>query len=196
MLERINWKIGKYIVSQASFSLVGMSGDAKDSLMNEITTNTKIISGATGVPPHFLGMPDILSNRATAQEMGDLMIAATDKERKIWTGAYNELIRKALLMANKYFNKGFNPEIVKASLPYMSESKLRELIDVWLPLHQSSIIDDETILNKIPGVDIERILDNKRKESVKLIQELQAKVRADEEIRDEEEEFAKAGGRI
>jgi len=66
-------------------------------------------------------------------------------------------------MANTFFNAGLNPENITAQVPYVSSSKLQEIIDIWLPLFNSNAIDLDTLLAKIPEIDAETVKDNLEK---------------------------------
>ncbi|MDP4879928.1 MAG: hypothetical protein NWR36_08580, partial [Opitutales bacterium] len=54
------------------------------SLTTEINTIAKIISGATGIPIHYLGFTDLMSNRATAEDLAELVNVTTSHEREAW----------------------------------------------------------------------------------------------------------------
>jgi len=81
-IDKMNWKIKKAFAHTGKFGYVSPSMTGVVSIENEVTTNSKIISGTTGVPVHFLGFPDLLSNRATADNLMQLIYSATLKERE------------------------------------------------------------------------------------------------------------------
>ena len=127
-----------------------------DSIKNEITSHNRIISGGTGIPVQFLGLPDLLSNRASAENLMEMVNASTSKDRAIWQGFYEELFQKVLEMANDELQGGFTNILgVSASIPPVSLTKMQELIDVWLPLYQAGTISRETLWTKIPEIDAE-----------------------------------------
>lgn len=154
MTQTLKWQIGRLLViGGGDYKLVGPESGGIDSLMDEITTNLKIVSGTTGIPPHFLGFPDLMSNRATADGLLEMMFAATAKERTAWIEAYTELFRKAIILYNKVSGDNLNPEAVVAVLPENTQTRLRQLVDVWLPLFESKAISRPTFLTRVPGVD-------------------------------------------
>ena len=156
-VEEENWKIGHFLaLAGGQFSLVTLPAGAAASVEREIITNAKVIAGATGVPVHFLGFPDLLSNRSTAENLFEALHAATSGHRQLWTGVYERLFERTLHLANVHFNSGFDPRAVGARLVDASSMKLRELKDVWLPLYRAGAISLETVLGKIPDVDVER----------------------------------------
>jgi len=154
-LKKINWKIGKLLVSTAEYKLEGYTGSGVEYLLKEIEAQVKMVSGTTGVPVHFLGLPDLLSNRATAENMMEMLYASTSKERKTWIGAYEEIINKAMLMANVNFNQNYITGTIKIEIPFITAEKMKELAEVWLPLYSGGVISLKTMLSKVPEVDPE-----------------------------------------
>lgn len=152
-LKKINWKVGKMLVGTAEFSMVGPSDTGRDSLEKEIITLCKIISGATGVPVHFLGLPDLMSNRATSTDLFEFINASTNKERHMWEGFYEQLFDKAIEKANSSLRTNLQPGKVKAQILNITEAKVRELSEVWLPLYTAGVIDLDYMLSKIPDID-------------------------------------------
>ncbi len=112
-----NWRIGKLLVLgglDVDFKLVGWKGDGYTTLKEETQALAKTISGTTGIPVHFLGYPELLSNRDTAENLIELIVLSTNKERNTWTGAYEELFQKAIVIFNTDFGTNLNPMAVDA----------------------------------------------------------------------------------
>jgi len=156
-LQLLNWKIGKAFAGTAKFSLVGITDSGKDSLEKEIITNAKMISGAVGVPVHFLGFPDLMSNRSTSTDLFEFIMASTAKERGVWAGFYEELFDKAIEKANTDLKTNLEPGKVKAEILQVSDAKIQELASVWLPLYTGGVIDLDYMLSKIPDVDPKKV---------------------------------------
>lgn len=157
-LKELNWKIGRYLVtSGATFSMVSPDASGVESLIKEVVSLAKIISGVTGIPVHFLGLPDLMSNRSVSTDMFEMIIASTNRERKTWIGTYEELFKAALAFANDKYGTSFRTDVVSCSIPQVTAEKLKELVDTWLPLYNSNVIDLDYILAKIPDADVERI---------------------------------------
>lgn len=160
-LEDTNWRFGKAIVHVGEFSIKGPDTGGVQNLDREIETNTKLISGTTGIPPHFLGYVDLLSTRATGDNTRELVMAATTRERAIWTGAYEELVTKAMRMYNDMSGAGqkskgrLDPEKVGIEIPLISEEHWRHLASVLIPAQTAGIISKEFVASQIPGVDLE-----------------------------------------
>jgi len=114
-----NWTIGKLLVLgglDVDFKLVGWKGDGFTTIESETQALAKTISGTTGVPVHFLGYPELLSNRDTAEDLGKLIALSTSKERNTWIGAYEELIQKAMILYNTLFGATLDPLAIDVTL--------------------------------------------------------------------------------
>lgn len=154
ILAEKRWNIGKRLtLSGAKFSLVTMPTGGIDSLEREITACAKQISGASGVPVHFLGFPELMSNRSTADNLMQMPFAATVRDRNVWKSFYTELFRKAIKQNNEAHGTSLNPAAVSADIPYWSALKLAEIADVWLPLYLGGALTLNTLLEKLPEVD-------------------------------------------
>src|SRR4030042_1175391 len=95
----INWKIKKALATSGVFKYVQPAMQGTDMLLKEVESLGEVISGATGVPVHFLGFVHRLANRSTGENLADLLYASTLKERVTWIGAYEETLAKAMAIA-------------------------------------------------------------------------------------------------
>ena len=180
-LKDKNWKLKKIFVSSAALYYAQFDIKGVQSLESEITTLTKMISGTTGVPVHFLGFTDILKQVATAKNLMELMIAATNKERLTWIGAYEELIKKAMIMYNLKVNaqmsegRQLDPEKIGVEIPIITEDHWDHLEKIYLAAAIAGKITDEAFQEKIPGFDLEaerkRREDNEAKKDEEMMKE-------------------------
>jgi hypothetical protein len=157
--EGVNWKIKKMFFHTGKFKYVQPDATNVEMLAREIETNAKMISGTTGVPVHFLGYPDLMSNRATAENLMELILAQTNKERIIWTGAYKEMLEKAAAIYNEKTGLGqmstkLDMRKVRVYIPLITREQWERLEKVFVPLSIAGKISDEMMLSQIPGVDI------------------------------------------
>lgn len=149
-----NWRLGKGVVlGGGEFDLVCYKGEGYTTLKDEVMYQVRKISGATGVLPHFLGYPDLLSNRDTADNMVEGMILATTKERETWSGLYEELFQKAILLYNEMFNSNLNPMAITSEVPRISSARVAEIENVWLPMYSAGGISRETLLSQFTNID-------------------------------------------
>lgn len=178
-LNKINWKIGRLLVTtKATFEMVGIDAAGAENLVKEITNLVKMISGVTGIPVHFLGLPDLMSNRSTSTDMFEMIIASTNRERKTWIGTYEELFQNAIRLANDQFGLSLTPDVVSCDVPQVTSAKLKELTEIWLPLFNAGVVDLDYILSMIPDVDPKRIKEAARKEAQAQLDALKAQAAA------------------
>jgi len=154
-LDKINWKIKKVFSTSGIFSYVQPSTQGVDALIQEIINLAKLISGATGVPVHFLGLPDLLSNRATAENLMELIYASTLKERIIWTGAYKEILAKAIEIYNAQNKTTLDVSRLDVEIQFISEKNWSIIEKIFVPLALGGKISDHLLLSKIPGINVE-----------------------------------------
>ena len=151
-----NWKIGKAIVHVGEFNMVGPAVEGVQNLVSEIELNTKMISGTTGVPIHYLGLLDLLKNRATGDNSREMVMAATSRERSVWIGIYEELLAKAMRMWNAKAQKSpLDPAKIGVEIPLISEQHWANLQNVLIPAATAGIVSKEFVASQIPGVDTE-----------------------------------------
>jgi len=156
-IEGKNWRLGKLLIlANGKFDLVCYKGEGFTTLEKAIKADVQTIAGATGVPVHFLGHPELLSNRATAENLLENIELATSRERKIWIGLYEELFQKAIRMYNKYFRQNLDPMAVDARIPFTSSSNLKLVEKVYLPMYQAGAMSLQTLLSYISELDVEK----------------------------------------
>lgn len=173
-LKSTNWKVGKFIATaKVKFAMVGADASGVDSIVKEITNCVKIISGTTGIPVHFLGLPDLMSNRSTSTDMFELIVAQTNKERRTWVGCYEEIFTRAMQMSNDKFGTTFNTEAISCDIPQITAAKLKELTEIWLPLFVANVVDLDFMLSMIPDADPERIKESNRKAAEEMLRTMQ-----------------------
>jgi len=158
-----NFKLRKLLAGTGELMFVKLDVGGVESIENEIITLAKMISGETGIPVHFLGLPELMSNRATAENLMEMVKAATTKNREIWKGAYEEIIRKAMVMYNEIEKKTpLNPDKFAIEIPMITQEHWNHLEKIYLPAAVAGKITDEAFQEQIPGFDIEK--EKKRKE--------------------------------
>jgi hypothetical protein len=135
--------------------------------LKEIEALAKVISGATGAPVHFLGFPDLLSNRATAENLMELIYSSTLKERTAWTGAYKEIIAKAMAIYSDEAGGKLDPAKINIEIPFVSEKNWAIVEKIFIPLSLGGKISDELLLSRIPGVNIKEEMARKKALEVK-----------------------------
>jgi hypothetical protein len=120
-----------------------------------------MISGTTGIPIHYLGLLDLLKNRATGDNTRELVMAATTREREIWIGAFEELLEKAMMFYNlktggAQKSTKLDPAKIGVEIPLISQDHWTNLQNVLIPAALGGIISKEFVAGQIPGVDVEK----------------------------------------
>ena len=176
-IEKTNWKIGKALITSSTFTLVSAPITGVDNLIAEIELCVKMISGATGIPIHYLGLLDLLKNRATGENVRELIMATTTRERQTWIGVYEELLTKAMEMwnakyaAQKSAEAQLDPTRIRVDIPQVTQEQWDHIQNVLIPAVAANIVSKEHVAGQIPNVD----------------QEKEAALRAAQEARDAEQ---------
>ena len=147
-IDSVNWRIGKMLILgglDVNYELVGWKGDGFSTLKAECETLIKTISGTSGVPVHFLGYPELLSNRDTAENLIKLIALSTDKERHTWIAAYTELFQKSMIIYNTAFGTTLNPAAITADI--------KEVVLVEGGASNAPIPDSKNTSNNTDGVE-------------------------------------------
>lgn len=173
MAERtkdFNFKIKKMLIHALSkFDFKSPSMEGVDSLEKEIIMKMKIISGTTSIPIHFLGLLDLLKNRATGENTREMVNAGTSKERVIWIGTYSEVIEKAMTLWNNTVNKKksdqkkLDPEKIKVDIPVYTTEQWTHIEKVLIPLYLGGAMSIEYLLSQVPDLDVDEELERQAK---------------------------------
>ena len=167
LLEAKNiFKIRKMFAHTGTFKYTSPDPGHYQSIKDEILSNTQIISGTVGMPVHFLGYPELMSNRSTAWDLKDLVNASTLKERKIWQGGYEEIIEKAMAMWSAKGNKQkLDPSKISVEIPFWSQEQWDRFEKVYLPGYIAGAFSLEYILSQLPGLDVEKEMARREQET-------------------------------
>ena len=164
-IKAAGWKIGQGAAGRG-MEMVGPGTGPADTLYSEIKTNAQIISGATGIPVHYLGFADVLSNRAAATELTEPMevIALTDMVK--WRGFYEQVFDMAIEMRNKELIGKLRTGMIKPKLAPVSDRQFGRLVKFWLEARKSGLVSKELFVEQIPDINAKEEL--KRLNSQKL----------------------------
>jgi hypothetical protein len=153
-VEAAAWEIGQGYAGTAKFHYAEPSGGAAKQLVDTILSNLRAVSASTGIPIHWLAWPDLMSNRATAENMAEMIQAATRKERLIYQETFTEIIEMSMDMA---IDAGFENNNIKGdfeiNIPFISMAMIKALGEIFLSLEAAGVISMATMRNKTPGID-------------------------------------------
>ena len=153
-LTDFKWKIGKAFIGTAQFDYKTPKTEAHDNLISELTSTIKTISSTTGIPVHWLGFVDLMSNRSTAQTLYEFIKNATIAERIIWEGSLYELILKAqeLHINNGLQDLDYDYDF-QVRLPLISFEQFLEKVKALNIAYNDEAISINDYRNAIPGID-------------------------------------------
>jgi len=158
-VQDFNFKIKKMLIhAKSKFGFKGPSMEGVDSLEKEIIMKIKIVSGTTGIPVHFLGMLDLLKNRATGENTREMVVAGTSKERIIWVGTYAEVIEKGMMLMNEEGKKKsgtLDPEKIAVDIPIYTAEQWEHIEKVFLPMNLGGRLSLEYLLSQVPNLDVD-----------------------------------------
>jgi len=169
-INKTDWKIGQALVTDGDAKYLTPGTDALESLRGEMSLNIKIITSTMGVPVHWAGWTDLMSNRATAETLSELIETMTKEIRLKWTETFTDLIKKAAAKSMVYGGSYKNTDDLEVTLPKISADKIIQLMESFFVLSESGYIAKESFLNMIPGIDLEKnkkLLDKQKKEEAK-----------------------------
>ena len=148
-----------FIHAKSKLKVLGPDMTGIDSLSKEIIDKIKIISGTTGIPVHFLGLLDLLKNRATGENTRELVNAGTEKERVIWIGTFKELIEKSFAMYNAETQlTKLDASKINVEISVITQEQWDHIEKVLLPLYLASALSLEYLLSQVPNVDASKEL--------------------------------------
>jgi hypothetical protein len=150
-----SFEIGDGYAGTADFSIVEPSGSGADAIIKDLLLSLRYICAMTGTPIHWLAWPDLMSNRATADSMLEVINSATIKARLIWEEAFKEIINKARTMAVDELgddNAILDGEFT-VKLPLVSIAMLKQIQETYLPLADAKYISRKTVQSKMPGIN-------------------------------------------
>jgi len=171
-LKKWKWKIGQTFVGTAKMTYETVGTGAHQNLKDELSTTIKNIASVTGVPVHWVGWTDLMSNRSTADSLYDTIGTATVRERTLFSEGIYDLIVKAQELyidsGGTDINKVYTDFEVK--IPVIDFSKFLETVRALSIAYNDDVISRSDYQNMIPGIDplaTEKALKAEQKEEEK-----------------------------
>lgn len=172
-LRNLKWKIGKAFIGSAKLEYKTPGNGAHENLKTELVATLKTISAVSGMPVHWLGYVDLMSNRSTADSLFEFINNATLFERRIWESSMYDLI----LMAQEMFiDAGGGKELPKVNpdfeikVPLIDYTSFLERVRALSMAFGDGIISEDDYRSAIPGIDptqTKRELEKQEKENFK-----------------------------
>ncbi len=172
LLKKMRWKIGESFIGTATMKYETVGTGAHQNLKDELSTTIKNIASVTGVPVHWVGWTDLMSNRSTADSLYDTIGTATVRERTLFSEGIYDLIIKAQEL---YIDSG-GTDIKKiytdfeVKIPVIDFSKFLETVRGLSIAYNDKAISRADYQNQMPGIDpiaTEKALKAEQKEEEK-----------------------------
>ena len=153
LLKSSGWQIGDGYVGPADHRLLEPTGAAGASIEKDALLSLKLISSASGIPMHYLAWPELMSNRATAESLIEVVNAATLRERLVWAEAFKDLILKAMVYAidSNGEKSAIIPDDLEVQFSLVSVALIKQLAEVWGPEVEAGRISKHTYYSRMPG---------------------------------------------
>lgn len=150
------WKIGDVTASQkGNLEMVVPGMGAIENLKDEQIVSSKVISGVTGIPVHWFGYVDLMSNRSTAESLYETINNATIVDRVVWEESFYEMFIKAQEMA---IDNGFGDiqtvdRDFEVKIPLIGFHKMHERVQALSLAYSDNAISIQDYRNRLPGIN-------------------------------------------
>ena len=163
-IDARKWRIGDTIAAVGKGYYMEPNGSGLESIIKEILMHFRFISQGTGIPVYFMA-PDLMSNRSTAQELLEMVNAATMSERENWKDFITDLCSQAMKIWTKQTGEILDYEDVDVSIPQVTLNQVQQLVDVYLPLMEAGVVSKQFVRERVPDSDPELEEERIEKES-------------------------------
>lgn len=149
------WTTGQMLITPGKLTMV-VPENYYNTIKESIAVNLQIISGAVGMSVAWLGFPDLMSNRATADSIGEPLEIVAANDITSWKSFYQQMFDNVINIRNINLerSKKLNVGIVKPRLKPMSDRVWQQLIRLYLPMAEQKLLSREGLQSKIPGFDL------------------------------------------
>jgi|GEM_PF-4468673 len=151
------WTTGQMLITPGKLTMV-VPENFFETIKSSIEVNLQIISGATGLSVAWLGFPDLMSNRAVSDSIGEPLeiVAANDITK--WKSFFQQMFDNVIRIRNTQLGTSGSKElkagIVKPLLKPMSDRIWQQLIRFYYPASEAKLLSREGLINLIPGMNI------------------------------------------
>jgi hypothetical protein len=154
-LAKMGWKIGQAFIGKAGFEYKSAQSGPIANLQAELAASAKSISAVSGIPVHWLGHVDLMSNRATAEELYQVIANATVSERVVFQEEFKDLLVKVQSM---YLDSG-GTQISSVShdfevaIPPIDIGRFESMVKALSQAYADEAISIDDYRAFIPGID-------------------------------------------
>ena len=155
-IKALGWTVGNMLVTSGKFEMV-VPENFYQTIKESIVMSLQFISGSIGLAVSWLGFPDLMSNRATADSLGEPLEIVAAADITEWRSFYQQMFNNVITIrnANMVGKPPLKMDVVKPKIRPMSDRIWQQLIRLYLPAAEQNILSREGFLNKIPGFNVE-----------------------------------------
>jgi len=157
LIQTSGWTLGQMLLSSGELKMV-VPDNFYETIKEAILLNLQLISGATGLAVSWLGFPDLMSNRAVADSLGEPLEIIAANDITSWKSFYEQMFDNVIKIRNANMGTGstqLEPGIIKPKLKPMSDRIWQQLTRFWMPSTTNEIISRKSFWDKIPGFNSE-----------------------------------------
>jgi len=155
LIKEIGWKVGMAIAANADLKFVGPFDQSVEWLETEASSCIKRIAAIAGVPVYELGMPELMSNRATADATGETDDAVLAADITTWRGFFEDLFAKTIRLRNIHMHVELREDVVQADIQPSSDRMWTRVEKIFLPGAEKGLYSRRTLHEKTPDIDPE-----------------------------------------
>lgn len=151
------WTLGQMLISSGKLTMV-VPENFYETIKEAILLNLQLVSGATGLAVSWLGFPDLMSNRAVADSLGEPLEIVAANDITSWKSFYEQMFDNVIKIRNLNLadgSKALETGIIKPRLKPMSDRIWQQLTRFWMPAAEKKLISIAGFHDKIPGFNPE-----------------------------------------
>ncbi|HET9531176.1 MAG TPA: hypothetical protein VFQ92_12540 [Blastocatellia bacterium] len=153
MNDGSGWKWGDPLAGAGEGSVLQMGYGPYTSVETELLMRLKLLSGHVGVPVQYIGFVDLLTSKATAQDVSEALVLISEVEQREWEAGFSDLLGRAMSWHNRARGAQLDARKSDVRMELINEVQFRRVRETWLPLYLNGAITLETFLSKVPEVD-------------------------------------------
>jgi len=153
-IKKLGWQLGSSFAGPADLDLKVPDVGAMQNVQAELLSLTKAISSVSGIPIHWFGYVDAMSNRSVAENLFEAINNATIQERSIWQESIYDVLLKAQEIAidNGLLSGSVNRNF-EVNIPLISFARSVELVKNLSLAYHDKVISRADYQNALPGID-------------------------------------------
>jgi hypothetical protein len=146
------WLLGDIWVGTGKFSFAFMPGDSVDSLTKELLVIAKTFQILFGIPVHWSGHVEEMSNRATAEELHAIMATVTQPYRDRIVEFLTRITNRAFSFSQNKIQGVQERKDFEIGLAPLNLTAFKEMVDSLISLKKERVVTPKEIRGYVPGM--------------------------------------------